>query len=619
MADCLLQIEDLDVSFDVEGETVLGVRGVSFDVSAHEVVAVVGESGSGKTVTAMSVLGLLPHNAKVSGSVHLLGQEVGRLNPAQLRQLRRSSVGMIFQDPVAALNPVFSVGFQLGQVVRLHHHDLSREQVRQRVVELLDLVEIDQPETRLKNYPHEFSGGQCQRIVIAMAIAGWGQPTSGDGSDPAEPAGQPRLLIADEPTTALDVTVQAEILSVLRRIKDRLGASVLLITHNMGVVADLADRVVVMRAGEVVEINDCAKLFAQPEADYTKALLAAVPKIGASATAAPPALETRPTVPIPPPDGPDPASPAPTDRIAPTSPTIPADRRTDPMAPASPPPALEVTDLVVSYGRGKRGRTEAVASVSLSVQAGEIVGLVGESGSGKTTLGRAAVGLAPISGGRVLIEGQDLAGLSRSRRQELRRRVGVVFQNPATSLNPRYSVGATVTEPLRVLGGLAPPEAQGRAVELLRAVGLGPDWLDRYPHELSGGQRQRVAIARAVALDPVLLIADEPTSALDVSVQAQVLDVFRSLQARLGFACLFISHDLAVVDSLCGRVAVMHQGRLVEVGPRQAVLQRPRHPYTRRLVESAPIPDPVRQRARRVAPADPADRTDPTRDHSVSS
>ncbi|MDR1388150.1 MAG: dipeptide ABC transporter ATP-binding protein [Propionibacteriaceae bacterium] len=613
MTDRLLQIEDLCVSFDVEGETVVGVRGVSFEVAAHEVVAVVGESGSGKTVTAMSVLGLLPHNASLSGVVRLLGQEVGRLDPAQLRQLRRSRVGMIFQDPVAALNPVFSIGFQLSQVVRLHQPDLSSAQVRRRVVELLELVEIDQPESRLKNYPHEFSGGQCQRVVIAMAIAGWSQPGA-DGSDAAESTPQPRLLIADEPTTALDVTVQAEILSVLRRIKDQLGASVLLITHNMGVVADLADRVVVMRSGQVVEVNQCAELFAHPQADYTKALLAAVPKIGANDRPAPdqPVIlsPTQPVIPravagsIPAPSPtPDPTqlvipspdqpvilravagsidAPAPTAVLPPTQPTV-----------------LEVSDLVVSYGRGRRGRSEAVAGVSLSVRAGEIVGLVGESGSGKTTLGRAAVGLAPVSGGRVLIEGQDLAGLSRSRRQALRRRIGVVFQNPATSLNPRYSVGATVIEPLRVLGGLDQSAARTRALELLEAVGLGPDWLERYPHELSGGQRQRVAIARAVALDPVLLIADEPTSALDVSVQAQVLDVFRSLQARLGFACLFISHDLAVVDSLCDRVAVMHQGRLVEVGPRREVLGRPQDPYTRRLVESAPIPDPVLQRARR--------------------
>jgi peptide/nickel transport system ATP-binding protein len=586
MADPLLSLDHLNVTFDVEGQTVAGVREVTFDVGSHEVVAVVGESGSGKTVTAMSILGLLPHNATVTGSIRFAGQDLVGLSSKALGPYRGSRIAMIFQDPVAALNPVFSIGYQLAQVVRLREPRLSGAAVRQRVIELLELVEIETPVGRLKHYPHEFSGGQCQRLVIAMALAG-----------------RPQLLIADEPTTALDVTVQAEILDVLRRIQDRLESSVLLITHNMGVVADLADRVVVMRSGAVVEINTCAELFTHPQADYTKALLAAVPMIGQRDLAEPATValaESNPAVPIP--VEADPAVSVPTE----SNPAVSVPTESDRAVPvptesdrALPVPALEVTDLVVEYGRARR-TVQAVAGVSLTVAAGEIVGLVGESGSGKTTLGRAAIGLAPLTAGTIRIAGQDVSHLGRAARQALRRRVGVVFQNPATSLNPRYSVGATVVEPLRVLGGLNSTDAHARATTLLTAVGLGPEWLDRYPHELSGGQRQRVAIARAVALDPVLLIADEPTSALDVSVQAQVLDVFRSLQARLGFACLFISHDLAVVDSLCDRVAVMHRGRLVEVGDRAAVLQHPAADYTQRLLASAPIPDPVRQRARRT-------------------
>jgi peptide/nickel transport system ATP-binding protein len=540
--DALLAITGLNVAFDVDGRPTVGVHNVSFDVGPGEVVAVVGESGSGKTVTAMSVLGLLPQNACVTGSIRYDGEELVGLTARSWRRLRGAQIGMIFQDPVAALNPVLSIGFQLSDVVRLGDRQLSGPEVRQRVVELLEMVGIDRPAGRLKDYPHEFSGGQCQRIVIALALAR-----------------RPRLLIADEPTTALDVTVQAEILDVLRRLGRRHDSSILLITHNMGVVADLADRVVVMRAGEVVEVNSCTGLFAHPRATYTKSLLAAVPKIGDR-----PASEE------------EAAKPANVESC----------------------PALAIEDLTVEYGSRRRGLVRAVGGVDLHVDRGEIVGLVGESGSGKTTLGRAVVGLAPVSAGRIRVSGQDVAQLTRSQRQALRREVGVVFQNPAASLNPRYSIGATVTEPLRVLGGLTAAQASARADELLVAVGLGPQWRDRYPHELSGGQRQRVAIARAVALDPVLLIADEPTSALDVSVQAQVLDVFRELQSRLGFACLFISHDLAVVDSLSHRVAVMHLGQIVESGDRSTVLHHPQADYTQRLLASAPVPDPLVQRAR---------------------
>jgi len=362
--------------------------------------------------------------------------------------------------------------------------------------------------------------------------------------------------------------VQAEVLDVLRRLQQGSGTSILLITHDMGVVADLADRVVVMRSGRVVETNEVGALFAAPVAEYTRALLDAVPRVGerlvgAAAAAAVPA-------------------------------TAPAAA-----AAAAPPPALVVRDLVVEYGNRVVGRFRAVDDVSFTVGRGEILGLVGESGSGKTTIGRAAVGLAPITSGVVEVAGVDLATAGRRDQRAMRERVAVVFQNPSTSLNPRYSIAQTLGEPLQVRRGVRGAELTDRVDALLADVGLGGAWRERYPHELSGGQRQRVAIARAVALDPDLLIADEPTSALDVSVQAKVLDVFRSLQSRLGFACLFISHDLAVVDSLCDRVAVLRSGRMVELGDRDAVLTAPSDDYTRRLIASAPVPDPVEQRRRR--------------------
>ncbi len=460
-----------------------------------------------------------------------------------LREVRGRRVSMIFQDPSAALNPVFTVGFQLAEAVRRAEGGLDRAAVRARSLELLRAVEVPEPERRLGQYPHELSGGQCQRVMIAMALAA-----------------DPDLLIADEPTTALDVTVQAEVLDVLRALRDRTGTAILLITHDMGVVADIADRVVVMRRGEVVERGTAVGVFADPAAEYTRELLAAVPRMGTSV------LEARPT-------------PA-------TEPAV---------------PVLDVRHLVVEYGGALRGRFRAVDDVSFTVGRGEILGLVGESGSGKTTIGRAAVGLAPITDGSVLVEGTDVAGARRASRNTMRRRVGVVFQNPLRSLNPRYTVGQTVAEPLRQILRLPSAEVGPRVERLLADVGLDGGFRERYPHELSGGQRQRVAIARAVALDPALLIADEPTSALDVSVQARVLDVFRELQERLGFACLFVTHDLAVVDTLCDRVVVLHRGRIAEEGPRDAILRAPQDPYTRRLVQAAPVPDPVEQAARRSA------------------
>jgi len=540
MTDPVLSVTDLSVVFDVDGEPLTAVKSASFDVLRGEILAIVGESGSGKSVSAMSILGLLPRNATVAGSIRFDGRELLGLAKDELRTIRGARIAMIFQDPAAALNPVFTIGFQLVEAIREHNRHLSRAQARARAIELLESVEVPEAAKRLGYYPHQLSGGQCQRIMIAMALAC-----------------DPELLIADEPTTALDVTVQAEVLEVLRSMRERLSASILIITHDMGVVADMADRVVVMRHGEVVDTAPVDQLFAAPTAVYTRELLDAVPRLGA-----------RP---------------------------VPAD------VPDAAVPVLEISSLTVDFGSRLRGRFRAVDDASLSVGRGEIVALVGESGSGKTTLGRAAIGLSPVSGGSVSVNGVDLATAGRAERHAMRQTVGVVFQNPATSLNPRYSIGETVEEPLRVHLGLRGSALRDRADALLTDVGLGGAWRERYPHELSGGQRQRVAIARAVALDPALLIADEPTSALDVSVQAKVLDVFRELQQRLGFACLFISHDLAVVDSLCDRVAVMQRGVIIEQGERSVVLGSPQHDYTRRLIASAPVPHPAQQRERRLA------------------
>ncbi|WP_336697369.1 ABC transporter ATP-binding protein [Curtobacterium sp. USHLN213] len=538
----VLTVEHLSVTFDVDGTVVRAVDDASFTVGRGEVVAVVGESGSGKSMTAMTAMGIAPDGARATGSIRLGDLEVLGADERTLRAARGRRVSMIFQDPSAALNPVFTVGFQLAEAVRRAEDGLDRAAVRERSLDLLRAVEVPEPERRLGQYPHELSGGQCQRVMIAMALAA-----------------DPDLLIADEPTTALDVTVQAEVLGVLRRLRERTGTAILLITHDMGVVADIADRVVVMRRGSVVETGSASAVFAAPAADYTRELLAAVPRMGTGVV---------------------------------------QEARVDPAAEVAA-PVLDVRHLVVEYGGALRGRFRAVDDVSFTVGRGEIVGLVGESGSGKTTIGRAAVGLAPITAGAVLVEGTDVAGAHRASRRAMRRRVGVVFQNPLRSLNPRYTVGQTVAEPLRQILGLPADEVRERVERLLADVGLDGGFRERFPHELSGGQRQRVAIARAVALDPALLIADEPTSALDVSVQARVLDVFRELQERLGFACLFVTHDLAVVDTLCDRVVVLHGGRVAEQGSRDAILRAPQDPYTRRLIQAAPVPDPVEQAARR--------------------
>jgi peptide/nickel transport system ATP-binding protein len=522
------------------------VDDVSFELGRGRVLALVGESGSGKSVTAMSTLGLLPGTAVVEGSIRLNGEELLGAPVERLRQVRGGQIGSIFQEPMNAFNPVLTIGRQISEALHTHRMTHGRDATRQRVAELLRSVGLRDPERIIRAYPHELSGGQLQRAMIAMAIS----------CDPV-------ALIADEPTTALDVTVQAGILDLLRELRDRQGMAILLITHDMGVVADLADDVVVMREGSVVERAEATELFAHPREEYTRALLAAVPRLG----------ELR--------EG----------RTAEATNADSGDGDA----------AAELRAATIVYGArsfGRRG-VPAVDDVSFRIGRGRFFGLVGESGSGKSTIGRALAGLVPLSAGSVAVDGVDLTTASSAELRRARARIGYVFQDPASSLNPRFTIGQCIEEPLRLHTRQTTAERASRMRELLTAVQLDPAMAERFQHELSGGQRQRVAIARSLALNPSLLIADEPTSALDVSVQARVLELLRELQGEFGFACLFISHDLAVVQQLADDVAVLHNGRIVESGTADSVLLAPQDPYTRRLLAAAPVADPAAQTARR--------------------
>jgi peptide/nickel transport system ATP-binding protein len=550
----VVTVRDLDVDFWVNGVWYPAVKGASFDVRGGEALAVVGESGSGKSTIALALMGLLPQNASVHGSIRLGDLEIVGLDARGLRSMRGRIVSMIFQEPMTALNPVYTIGFQIAEMLR-SHQSMSPRMAHQRAIELLDLVEIPNPDERVDSYPHQLSGGQRQRAMIAQALA----------CDPA-------VLVADEPTTALDVTVQAEILKLIRDLRDRIDAGILLITHDMGVVADLSDRVLVMQRGRIVESGTAEQVFHRPRDAYTQELLAAVPHLGAI-----------------------------------VSNEFEADR--DPARPVTAVDESDVaTDLVVdlrdvSIEYPKRGRApafRAVEGVSLTVGTGEVVGLVGESGSGKTTIGRAIVGLLPFVEGTADVLGTNMVGAGKADLRKVRRDVSFVFQDPGSSLNPRLPVGESIGEPLLLQKVAKGAQLSKRVEDLLDRVHLARDLRNRYPHELSGGQRQRVGIARALALDPHLLIADEPTSALDVSVQARVLDLFQELQREIGFACLFISHDLAVVEILSRRIAVLEKGHLVEMGTREQVLTDPQELYTRRLLAAVPVPDPDEQQLRRT-------------------
>ncbi len=598
------------------------VRGIDFEVAANEVLGIVGESGSGKSVTSLAISGLLPPEAQVEGSIELDGVEITTLDAEALRQMRGRDVGMVFQDPTTTLNPVFPIGRQVieGQVA---HGQVAASQANARAVELLREVDIPDPEGRAQQYPHQFSGGMRQRAVIAMAMSG-----------------RPRLIIADEPTTALDVTVQAQVLAVLARRRKETGAAVILITHDLGVVAEVADRVAVMYGGRIVESGPVGEIFKRPRHPYTVGLLRSIPRIdGADARLIP--IIGQPPTPARLPSGctfhprcaigrertpcqqQDPALRVVADvagseaagshssachfpeevgaLLAGPAAAAAAGAR----APKTSAPLLEVRNLQVFFPvkssllRRRIGWVRAVDGVNLSVRAGETVGLVGESGCGKTTTGRAIMGLVPKHGGSVVFDGQDITNLPRDAMRKVRRNMQYIFQDPYSSLNPIKTVGEIVAEPLRIHGLYDSLGGARWITELFDLVGLSPTMVNRYPREFSGGQRQRIGIARALALKPRLLILDEPVAALDVSIQAQVVNLLQDLQRELQLAYLFIAHDLSVVRHISDRVTVMYLGRVVEESAAADLYGSPVHPYTQSLMSAVPVPDPDARRQRR--------------------
>ena len=558
----IAEFQNLRVTFQTKAGEVIGVEDLSFQINPGETVCVVGESGSGKSVSALSMMRLVEFGGGelAGGQLRLRPEKGGQLDvvnaqPATMRKVRGNDIGMIFQEPMTALNPVFTIERQLVEGLKLHLQ-LGQGAARARALELMKQVRIPEPERRLKQYPHELSGGMRQRVVIAMALAC-----------------RPRLLIADEPTTALDVTIQAEILSLIDRLKQETGAAVMFITHDMAVVAQMADRVVVMYRGRKVEEGPVDQIFQAPQHEYTKALLAAVPRLG----------DMRGT-----------SYPQPLPLLGAKAQAV------EPII-GSDAPLLKVKNLVtrfdVSGGFFRRtvARVHAVEDVSFTLQKGRTLSLVGESGCGKSTVGRSLLRLVEPHSGEVEIDGEILGDMSAADLRRARAKMQMVFQDPFASLNPQMTLMAQVAEPLRSFGTHKGAALQNRVSELFDQVELPRSFLGRYPHELSGGQRQRVAIARALALNPQLIVADEAVSALDVSVQAQVLNLMMGLQANLGLSFLFISHDMAVVERVSHDVAVMYLGRIVEIGPRQKVFETPQHPYTKALMKAVPIADPAKK------------------------
>jgi peptide/nickel transport system ATP-binding protein len=557
----------LTTAFRVDGEWTTVVKGISFEIGQRETVAIVGESGSGKSVTALSIMGLLPAaNSRATGEILLEGRDLLKLPENQMRHVRGNLISMIFQEPMTSLNPVLTLGFQIAEAL-IYHRRLNRAQAEAETLRILERVRIPSAASRLHEYPHRLSGGMRQRVMIAMALAC-----------------KPKLLIADEPTTALDVTIQAEILELIKLLQDEEGMSVAFITHDMGVVAEIADRTVVMLNGNAVEQAPTTELFASPREPYTRALLVAVPRLGS--------MKGRP-------------APQRFAIVDPVTGAIEVAPDTGSTAAVSERPLLEVAHLVTRFdirsGVLSRvsARVHAVEDISFSLHAGETLALVGESGCGKSTTGRSILRLVEPDSGTVVFEGQDVRALDRRGLRAVRRRMQMIFQDPFASLNPRKTVGGAIAEPMIVHGLLSRAHAHDRVSELLRRVGLSPDMASRFPHEFSGGQRQRLCIARALALAPKLLVADEAVSALDVSIKAQVINLMMDLQADMGLAYLFISHDIAVVERISHRVAVMYLGEIVEIGPRAAIMENPQHPYTKRLMAAVPVPEAGRRRVRR--------------------
>jgi ATPase components of various ABC-type transport systems, contain duplicated ATPase len=569
----VLNVKGLSVSFRQDEQTVQAVRQLSFSLRRGETLAIVGESGSGKSVTALALMRLLEqNNAKVSSQQMLLRRrsrdviELQEQSAAQMRKVRGADIAMIFQEPMTSLNPVFTIGEQIAESIRLHQ-GMGREDALAEAKKMLERVRIPEAQSMLSRYPHQLSGGMRQRVMIAMALSC-----------------RPAVLIADEPTTALDVTIQAQILQLIDVLQKEMSMGVIFITHDMGVVAEIADRVLVMYQGEAVETGTVASIFQSPQHPYTRKLLAAVPRLG----------EMR-------------GSDFP--RRFPELDAL--ENRTDEQnTVVSGKPVLEVRNLVARFdlrsGWFNRVTREvrAVEDVSFDLWPGETLALVGESGCGKSTTGRALLRLVEAKSGTITFNGTRIDTLSPHQLQPLRREVQFIFQDPYASLDPRHTVGYSIMEPLRIHGKLKGEAADKRVAWLLERVGLRPEHAQRYPHEFSGGQRQRVCIARALALEPKVVIADESVSALDVSIRAQVINLLLSLQREMGIAFLFISHDMAVVERISHRVAVMYRGRIVEIGPRRAVFENPQHPYTRKLLDAVPVADPTHQRTQRVLLSD---------------
>jgi peptide/nickel transport system ATP-binding protein len=563
----VLKVENITTSFRMNGVWRPVVKNLTFEIAPKETIAIVGESGSGKSVTALSIMRLVPTvNGRTEGKIMLEDRNLLELPEGDMRAVRGNDISMIFQEPMTSLNPVLTIGFQIAETLR-YHRGLDQKSANAEALRILETVRIPAAASRFNEYPHRFSGGMRQRVMIAMALAC-----------------RPKVLIADEPTTALDVTVQAQILELIKMLQDDFGMAVIFITHDMGVVAEVADRTIVMFKGDGVEQGATATVFRSPMHPYTRALLAAVPKLGSMAGQTRPmrfpVVDTLTGVADEPSAMPD---------------TVLVDSK----------PLLEVKRLVTRFdvrsgllGR-VTGRVHAVEDISFSLQAGETLALVGESGCGKSTTGRSILRLVPPTSGQVMFEGRDVAILPKPELRQMRRRMQMIFQDPYASLNPRKTVGSAIAEPIIIHGLADKHEAAQRVADLMRKVGLSQDMADRLPHEFSGGQRQRICIARALALSPRLIVADEAVSALDVSIKAQVINLMLDLQQELGLAYLFISHDMAVVERVSHRVAVMHLGEIVEIGPRIAIFNDPRHPYTRKLMSAVPTPDPDRRRIRR--------------------
>jgi len=568
-SETVLRVKNLTTSFKVDDEWKTVVRGLSFEVNAGETVAIVGESGSGKSVTSLSLMRLLdPLVSRIEGEVELNGKAILSLSEQEMRHVRGNDVAMIFQEPMTSLNPVFTIGRQISEVL-IRHKGMTKGQARDETIRLLEKVRIPNAAGRFDEYPHQFSGGMRQRVMIAMALAS-----------------KPKLLIADEPTTALDVTIQGQILDLIKALQEEEGMAVLFITHDMGVVAEIADRTIVMFRGDQVETGDTADIFHRGQHPYTRALLAAVPKLGSM-------------------DGH--GRPLRFPKVDMQTGEVGESVEVADTVEGGLTPVLSVKNLVTRFAirSGLFGRVtgavHAVENISFDLFQGETLSLVGESGCGKSTTGRSITRLVEPESGEVSLDGYDVLKLGPTDLRSLRRSVQMIFQDPFSSLNPRMTVGSAVAEPMIKHRIASPSDARRKAADLLERVGLSSTMMDRYPHEFSGGQRQRVAIARALALNPKVIVADESVSALDVSIKAQVCNLLMDLQEQFKIAFLFISHDMAVVERVSHRVAVMYLGEIVEIGPRTQIFANPQHAYTKKLMASVPVPDPARRGIRRNA------------------